>query len=899
MQGAAATIVLPRLPPAIPRSGISDSARLALRQWFGDVDRRLAQAYAENQPVHCLVESRALAVEALLRHVWTAVIGDQSPMALYAAGGFGRRELFPHSDVDLLVLCEAQPTGSTARSLETLFACLWDLGLRPGHAVRTVAQCCDIAAQDISVYTSLLDARHLAGSHAHSAALFALLRDDDLCTPQHFLDAKRAEQAQRHARYNDTAYNLEPNIKEGPGGLRSLQLIDWLSRRLFETSDWNDLCQRGLLADDEPSQLESARNVLWRIRFALHLLAGRAEERLLFDYQRELARRLGYLDEHAQNLAVEQFMQVYFRAAIAIERSSATFQQVCDEALTPHGLLEASPVDDQFIAIAGRLDAREPDLFERRPASVIDVFRVLAENAELSGLRAAAQRRLQAAMSRHGSELRGSADVHAAFLRLLRLGAPAVEAIARLSRFGVLAQYLPAFGEVVGRMQYDLFHVYTVDEHTLRVLRIVARFASAQTSREFALAHDLFVRIPRPELLLLAALFHDIAKGRGGDHSELGESDAREFCAQLGMVQTDIDTVAWLVRWHLLMSVTAQRQDITDADVVHRFAVNVAEWERLDLLYLLTCADIAGTSPKLWNSWKDRLLADLYVAARYVLRSGLERPPHAMEQVRDCQDAAMRELTQGQVDPVAIARIWADFPEESFLRYRPAQIAWQTAGIAQTPIEDLPLVLLHADSPRGGTEIFIYAEDRDGLFAAVTATLDRLHLNVQEARVVSARSGMSLDTFVVLDQRGKSLGEAGKLAELESSLREALLQRPYRATLARRSVARPLRHFQMSAQLEFRRDSSGRRTQVSVVCSDRPGLLATMAQVFREHRLRVHDARIATFGERVEDFFLLTDQHDAALTIDGEQSLREALRARIDTTSLPTLTSTKEMHASP
>jgi [protein-PII] uridylyltransferase len=887
-------VPLPRLPAAIPRSGISDSARSALKQLLGDTDRRLADAFRDGSTAPALVRTRSAAVRALVAHVWTAIVGETATLALFAVGGFGRGELFPQSDVDLLVLCETAPTGSLARSLETLFACLWDLGLKPGHAVRSLAQCRELAGRDISVYTSLLDAERIAGSAVFDIGFAALCADERLCSRERFFLDKREEQSQRHARFNDTAYNLEPNLKEGPGGLRGLQLMGWLGKRLFGARTLAELVEHGLLGEAELVTLEEARGVLWRTRFALHTLARRPEERLLFDYQRELARRLGFVDEHAQNLGVEQFMQDYFRAAITVARANEQFLQRCEEALAPAPLLEARPLSDGFVAVGARLDTREPDWFSRRPAALIEAFVVLAENPEVKGLRADALQRLQAAAAEHGERLRDDADANAAFLRLLRLGAPAVEALSRMSRFGVLARYLPAFGRVVGRMQYDLFHVYTVDEHTLRVLRYVARYAGAETSRDFALGHALFARLDKPEVLLLAALFHDIAKGRGGDHSELGEVDAREFCERLGLPAPDVDTVAWLVRWHLLMSVTAQRQDITDPDVVHRFAVQVADWERLDHLYLLTCADIAGTSPKLWNSWKDRLLADLYAAARYTLRAGLERPPHVDERVAAARAEARALLVAEGVDAAQIERIWADFPVESFLRYRPEQIAWQTRGIARTPEDELPLVLVAARSVRGASEVFVYARDRDGLFAAVTATLDRLHLSVQEARIVTARSGMSLDTFLVLDADGSAL-ERERGERVREALAETLQQTPYRAHPARRSLARSLKHFHIPPRVELQADMAAGNTRLALVCSDRPGLLAAVAQAFRECGVRVHDARIATFGERVEDFFRITDEHDRPLSPGDEAALRAAVLARADA-QLPQA-NRKETHA--
>ena len=876
-----ANLILPRLPPAVPRSGVSAEARLALRQLLGDVARQLADAFRAGANVDELTHARAAAVERIVAHVWIACAGESARLALYAVGGFGRGELFPCSDVDLLALCESAPTPAESRALESFFSCLWDVGLKPGHALRTLAECRALAAQDATIYTSLLDARRIAGTAALDAGFEALRGDTTLWPAPAYLAAKQADREQRHARFDDTAYNLEPNIKDGPGGLRAAHLMRWLGLRLFGAATFSTLVQRGMLSQPEAEALEQARALLSRIRFALHLAAGRAEERLLFDYQRTLAAQFGYSDEHGQNLAVEQFMQGYYRAAMALERRSAQFLACCAEAIEDDAHAPVQRLSIDFVSVGRRLDSDAPDLFMQRPAALIDLFRVWIEHPEVHGLRADLVRRIDAALALHGDALALDADVNAAFARLLRRGAPAVEALARMNRFGVLARYLPAFGRVVGCMQYDLFHVYTVDEHTIRVLRNVARFADAERCKDFAHGHELWARLAKPELLLLAAMFHDIAKGRGGDHSELGEIDAREFCARLKLPDGDIELVCWLVRRHLLMSVTAQRQDISDPEVVQRFAAQVMEWERLDYLYLLTIADIAGTSAKLWNSWKDRLLSDLYISTRYLLRSGVDHLPLADERMRACQAEAHRLATAQGVDAADIARIWDDFPEESFQRFSAAQIAWQTAGIANADKLD-PLVLVEPHGERGGTEVFVHATDRDGLFAAITAVLDRMRLSVLDARVVTSRSGMSLDSFLVLDADGRALRDAGQLARLQRGLVQTLTHAPYRIEPAARAPARSLRHFPIAPRVEFSAQPVRGRSQLAIVCADRPGLLAAVAHLFRECGVRVHDARIATFGERVEDFFLISDENDAALDVPAQARLREALVQRLD-----------------
>ena len=869
---------LPRLPPAIPRSGVSREARAALRQMLGDMDRGIAGAFRAGADVDALTHARADAVERIVAHVWSACVGESDSMALFAVGGFGRGELFPHSDVDLLVFCRILPTPVQARALEAFFACLWDIGLKPGHAVRTGGECRALAAQDVSVYTNLLDARRIAGGTAFDGMLAAIIEDPDLWPPATYLAAKMADRAQRHARFNDTAYNLEPNIKDGPGGLRAIHLLCWLGRRVYAAPTLAALARCGAISGVEHTAIEAARVLISRIRLALHLAAGRAEERLLFDYQRTLATQFGFIDEHGQNLAVEQFMQDYYRAAIAIERLSARFLDMCAETLEPVAPMRRLSLD--FVAIGERMDCEPPDLLARRPAALIDLFRVWGEHPEIGGLRADFLRRIDIALDAGGDSLATDADANTAFARLLRLGAPAVEALARMNRHGVLARYLPAFGRVVGRMQYDLFHMYTVDEHTLRVLRTVARFADADACREFAHAHELFARLVKPELLLLAALFHDIAKGRGGDHSELGEVDARQFCERLRLPTADVERVAWLVRRHLLMSVTAQRQDVTDAEVVRRFAAEVADCECLDQLYLLTVADIFGTSPKLWNSWKDKLLSDLYVATRYLLRSGEESTPQTAERVRECREQAAALLAERGVAADVVERVWADFPQISFLRYAPAQIAAQTVGIASLPAGE-PLILFDADAARGATEVFVSAPDRAGLFATITAVLDRQRLSVVEARIATSSSGMSLDSFMVLEADGRRLDDPARIERLRNNLRRALRQAASASGTAR-PLPRALRHFPIPTRIVLETQAGAVRTQLAVVCADRPGLLAGIARVLRDAGVSVHDARIATFGERVEDFFLVGDGSGRPLSEGLCKVVGDALRQMLE-----------------
>jgi [protein-PII] uridylyltransferase len=863
---------LPRLPAAMPRAGVSAEARVALRQLLADQARELAIAFRGGAAAIDLARLRAQVVERVLAHCWTAYLGETAHAALFAVGGFGRGALFPHSDVDLLVLADAGRMAAIARPLEALFGCLWDIGLKPGHAVRTPAQCRDIAAADVSVFTSLLDARRLAGAKRSGIELQGIVDDTMLWPADEYLSAKRADRHARHARHDDTTHNLEPNIKDGPGGLRGVDLIRWLGRRIAGARDEDGLVSKHLLEPAERDALAGAERLLQHCRYALHLEAGRAEERLLFDWQRALATRLGFEDD-GRNLAVEQFMQGFYRAAGTVERLLSQLLERFEEYL--HPLPAPQPLDEHFAARGTRLALCDECLFAREPAAVVAAFACLLDHPRLRGFSAATMRALGQAMAGH-EELGDHPRTVAAFLALLKRGASAVRALEAMNHHGVLAAILPAFARVVGRMQYDLFHIYTVDEHTLRVLRNIARFAETGARAEFPLACEAYARLDKPELLLLAALFHDIAKGRGGDHSELGEAESRSFCAKLGLNEDDTGLVAWLVRWHLLMSVTAQRQDISDAEVVHAFAVQVGEWERLDHLYLLTIADIAGTSPKLWNSWKDRLLADLYVAARFVLRGDLARPAQAQTRISASRDRVAALLRGRGHDEHAVRELLDDFPDHAFLRQPDAQIAAQAGAVLDAPRQPL-VVSVHPRSPRGGTEVFVCAPDRDGVFASVVATLDRAHCSVMEARVLGTRSGRALDAFTVLDAEGLDpLGDE-RADELRTSLLHALAPDAEPAKPTRRGLTRRLKHFQRAPQIDFTDAVEVGRTRLALVCSDQPGLLARVAQGFLEAGVRVHDARIATFGERVEDFFELTDHRDLPLDPAIQAMLRDAL----------------------
>lgn len=851
---------------------------LAIRSALAAVSAGLAQRFDSDPDadIDRLLQARTGAVDTQVRAAWASCLPADASLALFAVGGYGRGELFPQSDIDLLVLAEPDAQVAHGEALAAFVALLWDAGLPVGHAVRSAAQCTQAAA-DITVLTAMLEARPLIATVEDMHALQVATAPNQVWPAREFFGAKREELRLRHARYDDTADNLEPNLKEGPGGLRDVQTLRWMALRIVGTGDLESLVAIGQFGADELATLERERRALSRLRFGLHLVAGKREERLRFDYQKLLAERLGHVD-NADTLAVEQMMQGFYRSAALVLRIGERLLQRFEEQI--EGETAPVAIDHAFELRRDYLAARDPQ-WPRDAYDVFALFAVWAGHDAIRGLHSQTARALAESLSRVPAFQQAEPALRERFIALLR-GPHPVHALERMARLGVLGRWIPAFAKVSGRMQFDLFHVFTVDQHTLAVLRNLARFASGIVDERFSIAHEVWPRLRKPELLLLAGLFHDIAKGRGGDHSELGADDARIFCSTIGLSRADTALVEWLVRQHLLMSVTAQKQDIADPDVIHRFAGKVNDREHLDHLYLLTCADIAGTSPKLWNAWKDRLLADLYTATRLALRRGLEHPVAGIERASETRDAARAMLATLGFGDEDVDQLFARMPEIGFQRSRPDQIAWQAASLRGVAIGETRVRARAVGEHAGALEVFVHCQDRDGLFAAIVATLDRLGLAIQQARVLDGPNAMIFDSFEVvpIDPRCPP-----GIDEVEQRL-AAVLEGPLdRIKPTRRTQPRHLRHFRIAAQVGFDTLDDG-RTMLSLVCTDRPGLLADVTQAIRSQGLRVHDARIATFGERAEDVFQLTstqtDGRDGALDETQQEALRDALLACLE-----------------
>jgi [protein-PII] uridylyltransferase len=843
----------------------------------------LHQRFRQHENIASLVHARAEFVDQLLAAVWSwcGLPMDQA-ISLIAVGGYGRGELQPHSDIDLLILIPDDFSNNQQPALEHFITLLWDIKLDIGHSVRTVEQCVEAAAEDITVATSLMEARLLAGSAAMLARLTEATAPQFVWPSREFFRAKWDEQIRRHRKYADTEYKLEPNVKSSPGGLRDIQTIAWIAKRHFETADIEELVARGFLTPAEFQIMTEGRDFLWLVRWALHMISGRAEDRLLFDHQHQVAELFGFVDNE-EALAIEQFMQVYYRWALALSELNELVAQLYDEAILRACDPETiQPINQRFFVRNHYIDACNDKIFKTTPSAIMEIFVLMASDSSIIGPRASTIRLLREASHDIGDEFRNDPRNCQYFVELLRSPYKVSTQLTRMTRYGILGKYLPEFHRIIGKMQHDLFHVYTVDAHILQVVKNMRLFAHADFADKFPLASNIIQRMPKRELLYIAGLYHDIAKGRGGDHSEQGTEDARRFCENHGFGPRDTQLVVWLVRNHLLMSSTSQRKDISDPEVILNFAQAMGDQLHLDYLYALTVADISGTNPKLWTSWRASLMRQLYLETRRALRHSLEQHPNKRDWIEESKENAIRLLEEKGYDADEVIASWGNPDEDYFLRESAFDIAWHTEAIDQHPDPAVPLVLIKASTPRqseGATQVFFRTPTPPNLFALVAVTIERLQLNIQDARLYQTDNGHIMGTYYVLESDGELIGnDPQRVDEISSTLSQALSEGQAPQTFSQRRVTRRLKHFDQPTEVKISNNDNKQCTIVEVITPDRPGVLARIGQVFLEFHLQLQNAKIATLGERVEDVFFITDDNGHPL---GTQAQHEELSAAL------------------
>ncbi|PSJ46183.1 [protein-PII] uridylyltransferase [Zobellella endophytica] len=835
----------------------------------------LEQRFNAGDDIMELVVTRSQHMDQLLTGLWQRHGLDQDAgLALVAVGGYGRGELHPYSDIDLLILSDDPAEEELGERIGSFITLLWDLRLEVGHSVRSVAECVQEGEKDITVATNLIEARLITGCYDTFAALTRATAPDHFWPSQAFFEAKREEQEARHRQYQDTSYKLEPDIKSSPGGLRDIQTISWVARRHFGAATLNEMVSHGFLSRAEYRELLDCQNFLWKLRFALHMAIHRSDNRLLFDRQRAVATALGFAGEG--NEPIEQMMKRFYQTVRRVAELNEMLLQLFDEAILGHIAMDVRMLTPEF-RLRGRLiDVVSPRLFKEEPAAILRLFYQIAANPQITGIYSTTLRQLRDARRRLPGFLCERADCRRLFMMLMRHPRGSELALTLMHRYGILAAYFPQWSKIVGQMQFDMFHAYPVDEHTHRLLKNIYLFREPGGRRSHPLCHEITGRLRKPELLYLAALFHDIAKGRGGDHSELGAEDALAFCLQHDLDKSDARLVSWLVRQHLLMSVTAQRRDIYDPDVISEFATLVRDELRLDYLYCLTVADICATNDHLWNDWKGSLLRELYFATQKALRRGLENPPDLRLRIRENQRQARQLLAHLDTPYERVKPLWARFTADYFLRHTPEQIAWHSRHILAHDDDNRPLVQISQQPGRGGSELFIYSPDSPNLFGRVAAALDQKNLNIHDAQIMTSKDGYALDTFIVLEPDGQPVS-GDRLADLCDSL-SAVLVSTTPPAIRLRPPSRRHREFDVRTQVNFLQPQRlTKRTLMELVALDTPGLLARIGAVFSQQGLNLHAAKITTIGERVEDFFSLTNSEDRPLNEQEQVQLREKL----------------------
>ncbi|CAN7372929.1 [protein-PII] uridylyltransferase [Pseudoduganella sp. LjRoot289] len=814
-------------------------------------------------------------VDEVLATAWLeAALPPES--ALVGVGGFGRGELFPYSDVDLLILLHEPPSEATRAKLEELVQLLWDLGLEIGSSIRTVDECMSESQADITVQTSLLEARLVCGNQALFDEM--QVRYNAAMDPQAFFQAKMLEMKQRHAKYEDTPFSLEPNCKESPGGLRDLQVILWMVKAAGLASSWRTLATGGLITQTEAKQLMEKERAFKDIRVRLHLHAGRREDRLVFDVQTAIAEDLGLSAQGSgphMRRASEFLMQRYYWAAKTVTQLNSILLQNIEARLFPQSA-EQTPINARFNEVNGFIDMVDDDTFEKTPSAMLEAFVLMTERPALKGLTARTTRALWHERFKIDAAFRHDPVNRTHFLRILQAPVGMLHALRRMNELSLLGRYLPNFRKIVGQMQHDLFHVYTVDQHILMVVRNMRRFTMTEHAHEYPFCSQLMANFPNHWLLYVAALFHDIAKGRGGDHSKLGVADAAQFCQDHGMNAEDTELVCFLVEQHLTMSQVAQKQDLSDPDVIEAFAKVVKDERHLTALYLLTVSDIRGTSPKVWNAWKAKLLEDLY---RITLRVLGGEPHSADRELKNRQQEALATLRLYGLPPDAHEPLWKQLDIAYFLRHDASDIAWQTRALYDRLDSVKPVVKCRLAPIGEGLQVAVYVQDQPDLFARICSYFDRKNFSILDAKIHTTRHGYALDTFLVTEQNfAKSYRDIINLIEhelCELLQSQAELPPPTKGRLSRLS-----RTFPVQPTVDLRPDERGQYYLLSVAANDRTGLLYSIANVLTKYRINLHTAKVMTLGERVEDVFLIDGAalNNARNQLQLETELLEALK---------------------
>jgi len=854
-----------------PSTDVEDSA--FFRSALSISQAHLKTQFESGADIVELVHQRSHFVDEVLTKLWAQHLSDDIPIAMLAVGGYGRGELHPYSDIDLLLILAEAISDKPPESLSSFLTQLWDIGLEIGHSVRTINECRQQAQDDITIATNLLETRLLCGQQGLFDALHELTIHSKTWDTKAFYQKKLTEQKQRHLKYNDTANNLEPNLKESPGSLRDLHVISWIAQQHFDVQDLHGLHEKGFLAENEYRLLEESQRFLWKIRFALHLVAGRKQEKLMIDFQREIAGMLGYEDDE-HRLAVEHFMKAYYICARHVEQMNELLVQLFEEnIILAEQAREIKPVNRRFQIHNGYLETINSGIFAFYPYAMLELFLILQQNPDIKGVRANTIRQLHAHLHLIDDDFRNDIKSRSLFMEIMRQPLAITHEFRRMNKLGVLGAYLPNFGVIVGQMQHDLFHTYTVDEHTLFLVRNLRRFSCDEYRDEFPLCSEVFYELPKSELLYIAGLFHDIAKGRGGDHSKLGVVDATAFCEHHSLSTFDTDIVTFLVRHHLTMSATAQRYDIHDPDVVQKFSRTVGTLDRLNYLYLLTVADIRATNEHLWNAWRDSLLRQLYNMTKQYLIQSESLAQNKQEKSQQQRELALGKIVGEQWPEPIVQALWQHYDDDYFLRHSVDEIVRQTEQRLENPNTNT-LIKVRSFDDDGTVEVFILTKDQPYIFAAIVSGLEQLQFNILDAKINTASNGDLLNTFIVNDSDCSE-------SEISQTLMNKLSQLKEIPDYSPEHIPRKMKLFKTAPVVNFQKSEQDKNTILELYTHDRPGLISTVAHVFIECGIRLYNAKLVTLVDQVEDVFFITNSADEPLSPQQRNSLKTALESAL------------------
>ena len=873
---------------------LSDSTNpiVAFKESINSARQILDQRFRTKSNIETIIHDLSWFIDQILKVAWQQYDWkDAQDISLLAVGGYGREELHPYSDIDIQILLKKDNKKKYKENIEKFLTFLWDINLEVGQSVRSIKENKIEAKKDITTATALMESRTIYGNPDLHQEVMSLMNKKNIWDPKKFFAAKVAEQESRHSKYDDIEYTLEPNLKVSPGGLRDIQNIGWIAKRYFGASDFQGLVDRGFLQKGEYKDLINGRNFLWSLRYGLHIITGRREDRLLFEYQRKLAEFFFYKDDE-KSLAIEKLMQKYYRIVLTLRELNDVLLQLFDEDILRSKEKEKIKIINSRFQIRNNyIEATNSKIFQQTPSALIEIFVLFAQDRKIEGIRASTIRLIRNSRKLIDEKFRESPTNKALFMELLRSPHKMVSRLRQMKRYGILSAYLPEFGKIVGQMQHDLFHIYTVDDHTLQVMENIRRFSHPEAHDKFPIAAQIVNELPKLELLYISALYHDIAKGRGGDHSILGVEDAERFCEQHGLSDSETKLIGWLVKNHLKMSNVAQRKDIQDPEIIKAFSLIVEDQVYLDHLYVLTVADINATNPKLWNTWRASLLRQLYLSTKRVLSQGLENTAGKSEKIKSNQNKAIALLEQRGLSKSAVLTLWSNPADEYFLRESAEDIVWQTQALSQHQDKTMPLILVKNSTEHryeGATQIFIYCKNSNFLFANITAAFDQLNINIQDARFFQSDNEFCFSTFMVLAADSTAIMENPELIKEMTAILHKNSLTQFAMTQKQPSAnSRQLKYFNQGTEIKLSNRDNMPYSILEVICPDRRGLLAKISNVFLDMDLILHNVKITTLGENVDDVFFISDNNNQALldekvSEDLQQAIKEILDTELD-----------------